>query len=140
MKTYEAAIAIQASPEKVWEILRDTANYVNWDPDIIRVEGQMALGERIKFFTEFNPDQAFVVKITVFEPNQKIVFTDGLPLGLFKSERTHTLSSSVEGKTLVHTKETFSGLLFPFFGSKIPDLTDSLNAFVVGLKQRAEAY
>ena len=138
MKTYQATATIEASPEKVWEILVDGDGYPNWDPGMIRIEGTIAQGEKVKFFTKFSPDQAFAVKVTAFEPGQKMVFTGGLPLGLFKSERTHTLTPAADGQTTFHTAETFSGLLYPLFGKRIPDLTESFNNFAAGLKRQAE--
>lgn len=137
MKKYSASASITATPQKIWEVLVDTGNYPNWDPGMVRIEGQLALGEKVKFFTKFSPDQAFAVKVTEFKPGEKMVLTGGLPLGLFKSERTHTLTPNGNG-TNFHTEETFSGLLLPVFGKNLPDLTDSFRAFVAGLKQQAE--
>jgi hypothetical protein len=79
------------------------------------------------------------VKVTAFEPAKKMGFTGGMPLGLFKSERIHTLTSTEAGNTTFHTKETFSGLLLPVFGRSLPDLTASFEAFAAGLKKRAES-
>ena len=138
MKTYQATTTIEAAPEKIWNILVDESGYPSWDPGMVKIEGKIALGEKVKFFTKFSPDQAFAVKITGFEPHKKMVFTGGLPFGLFKSERTHTLTATADGQTTFHTEESFSGLLYPLFGSKIPDLTESFNDFVAGLKGVAE--
>ncbi len=105
---------------------------------MVRVEGKLALGEKVKFFTKFSPDQAFAVKVAGFEPGKKMVFTGGMPLGLFKSERTHTLTAGEDGQVFFRTEEIFSGLLLPIFGRTIPDLTESFQAFAAGLKQEAE--
>ena len=139
MKSYRASTTISASPETVWGILIDTAGYPNWDPGMVRIEGDIALGEKVKFFTKFSPDQAFAVKVTGYEPAKKMVFTGGLPLGLFKSERTHTLKPTADGRTEFHTEEIFSGILLPLFGRQIPDLTESFNNFTAGLKKQAES-
>lgn len=138
MKKYSATTNIEATPEKIWDILVDTDNYPNWDPGMVRIEGKIALGEQVKFFTKVSPDQAFAVKVSAFEPGAKMVLTGGLPLGLFKSERTHTLTSNEDGSTTFHTEEIFDGLLLPVFGRSIPDLTKSFEAFTSGLKQHAE--
>ena len=138
MKTYQAEITIDASAQAIWDVLVDTEHYAEWDPGMIRIEGDLALGGKVKFFTKFSPDQAFAVKVTGFEPGKKMVLTGGMPFGLFKSERTHTLTES-DGQTHFHTAENFSGLLYPLFGKQIPDLTESFNNFVAGLKARAEA-
>jgi hypothetical protein len=101
------------------------------------IEGKLALGEMVKFFTKLSV-QAFPVKVTAFEPNRKIVLTGGMPLGLFKSERTHTLTANKDGSTTFHTEEVFSGLLLPIFGKNIPDLTENFKNFAAALKQQAE--
>ena len=138
MKSYQASIAIKASPQQIWDILVNASGYPDWDPGMIRVEGHLAQGEKVKFFTKFSPDQAFAVKVTTFEPGKKMVLTGGLPFGLFKSERTHSLTPGADGQTTFHTEEIFSGLLFPIFGRSLPDLTKSFEQFAAGLKKQAE--
>lgn len=137
MKVYKASTTIQAPAEKVWGILTDAAGYPAWDLTMVRIEGKLALGETVKFFTKLSA-QAFPVKVTAFEPNRKLVLTGGMPLGLFKSERTHTLTANKDGSTTFHTEEIFSGLLLPVFGKNIPDLTENFQGFVAALKKRAE--
>lgn len=136
MKIYSASIEINASAEKVWQILTDTNGYPAWDLSMERIEGKLALGETVKFFTKLS-SQAFPVKVTAFEPNKKLVLTGGMPLGLFKSERTHSITIK-DGKTHFHTEEIFNGLLLPVFGKNIPDLTDNFRGFVAALKKQAE--
>lgn len=138
MKRFRAEIVIQASPARVWEVLTNVDDYPSWDPGMERIEGYLALGQKVKFFTKFSPEKAFPVKVTGFEPSQKMVLTGGMPFGLFKSERTHLLVSQNDQQTSFSTEETFSGLLFPLFGNTIPDLTESFQNFVAGLKEQAE--
>lgn len=137
MKKYSASIVIRASVEKVWGILNDANNYPTWDLSMDRIEGKLALGETVKFFTKLSA-QAFPVKVTAFESNRKMVLTGGMPLGLFKSERTHTLTANKDGTTTFHTEEIFSGLLLPVFGKNIPDLTENFKNFAAALKKQAE--
>jgi uncharacterized protein YndB with AHSA1/START domain len=139
MKIFEATTTIDASPETVWGILADPAGYPDWDPAMDRIEGKLALGETVKFFTKLSP-QAFPVKVTAFEPGKKMVLAGGMPLGLFKSERTHTLAPTDRGQTTFHTKEIFSGLLLPIFGKNLPDLTENFKGFAAALKKQAEKH
>ncbi len=137
MKKYSASIVIRASVEKVWGILNDANNYPTWDLSMDHIKGKLALGETVKFFTKLSA-QAFPVKVTAFESNRKMVLTGGMPLGLFKSERTHTLTANKDGTTTFHTEEIFSGLLLPVFGKNIPDLTENFKNFAAALKKQAE--
>jgi len=137
MKIFEASTAINASPETIWNILADPNGYPDWDLSMDHIEGKLALGETVRFFTKLS-EQAFPVKVTAFEPETKMVLTGGMPFGLFKSERTHTLTPSNDGQTTFHTQEVFSGLLLPVFGKNLPDLTENFKGFAAALKKQAE--
>ncbi|HET9906938.1 MAG TPA: SRPBCC domain-containing protein [Anaerolineales bacterium] len=137
MRKYSASTTINASPEKIWSILTDASSYPTWDTSMDRIDGKLALGETVKFFTKLS-SQAFPVKVTGFEPNRQLTLTGGMPLGLFKSERTHRLTSNKDGTTTFQTEEVFSGLLLPIFGRTIPDLTENFKAFAAGLKKQSE--
>ncbi len=136
---YSATTTIDASADAIWAILIDGSNYPQWDPGIDHIEGTIALGESVKFFTVVDSSRAFAVKVTTFEPGSKMVLTGGMPMGLFKSERTHTLTPDGEGKVIFQTEEVFGGLMLPMFKNKIPDLTENFERFAAGLKERAEA-
>jgi hypothetical protein len=138
MKQYTASTTIHADPATIFQILTDTASYPSWDPGMDHIEGTIALGQKVKFFTQMDPSRAFPVTVTAFEPGKRIVLTGGMPLGLFKSERTHSLSANRDGSTDFKTEEIFSGLLLPLFGRSIPDLTANFERFAAGLKERAE--
>ena len=137
MKIFEASTTINASPETIWDILTNSSGYPDWDPAMDHIEGNLALGETVKFFTKLS-DQAFPVKVTAFEPGKRMVLTGGMPFGLFKSERTHTLTPGNDGQTAFHTKEIFSGLLLPIFGKNLPDLTENFAGFAAAIKKQAE--
>lgn len=137
MKKYSATTTIHASPETIWKILADAAGYPSWDTSMDHIEGEMAPGATVKFFTKLSA-QAFPVKVTAFEPGRKMVLTGGLPFGLFTSERTHTLTPTSAGLTTFRTEEIFSGPLLSIFGKNIPDLTENFQGFAAALKKRAE--
>ncbi len=137
MRRYTASALIHAAPEKVWTILTDAAGYPRWDKTMNRIEGRLALGETVKFFTRLS-ERAFPVQVTVFDPARRLALTGGLPLGLFKSERTHTLAPAPGGHTAFTTEEIFSGPLLPVFGRSIPDLTENFQGFVLALKAESE--
>jgi len=136
MKKFTASTTINTPADKVWNILTDTEDYPTWDLSMDHIEGRLALGETVKFFTKLS-SQAFPVKVTVFEPNRKMGLTGGMPMGLFKSERTHTLTQNGDITTF-HTEEIFDGLLLPVFGRNLPDLTENFENFCAALKKQAE--
>ena len=139
MKSFSATTTITASPDRIWKILTDASRFPQWEPNVTRIEGTIALGEKITVYTKLSPNRAFPVTVSVFEPGKKMVWSSSMPLGLFKGERTFTLTPIGKGKVEVVTKEEFSGLLLPLIGRTIPDLTETFQNFAAGLKKRAES-
>jgi hypothetical protein len=139
MKEYRATTTIEASPETIWTILTNAAGYPEWDPGVDRIEGRIAPGEKITAFTKLSPGRAFPVKVSEFVPGQKMTWTGGMPLGLFKGERTFTLIPRDHSAVEFTVREVFSGPLLPLIGRSIPDLSASFEQFVAGLKKRAES-
>lgn len=138
MKAYQASTTINASPEKIWSIITDTSSYPEWDPYCIRIEGEAAPGETLKAYTKLSPDRAFPAKVTTFDPHKKMVWTGGMPLGLFKGERSFVLSAKDDRQTEFTVSEVFTGPLLVLMSSTIPDMTEPFEKFVEGLKARAE--
>lgn len=139
MKAYSATTTIEASPETVWSILTDAAAYPEWEPGVDRIEGRIAPGETVTAYTRLNPRRAFPAKVTEFIPARKMVWSGGMPLGLFKGERTFTLSPRSNGSVEFTIREVFSGPLLPLIGRSIPDMTSSFEQLAAGLKKRAES-
>jgi hypothetical protein len=138
MKEYSATTTIEASPETIWAIITDAPSFPEWDPVAERIEGRIAPGETIKAYTKLSPGRAFPTKVTEFEPGRKMVWSGGMPLGLFKGVRTFTLEPQGDNATKFTVREVFSGPLLPLFGGSIPDMTTPFQQFVDGLKKRAE--
>ena len=138
MKSFEASAPIAASPEAIWAILTDAPNYPTWDSGVERVEGRIAPGERITVFSAVNPGRPFPVNVTEFSPGRRMVWSGGMPLGLFKGVRTFTLTPQGDQATNFIMREEYSGPLAGLIGRSIPDLQPSFERFVTGLKRRAE--
>jgi hypothetical protein len=138
MKAFSASTTIQASPRTIWQILTDASSYPEWDPNMISITGTIAPGESLAILTTLDPNRTFNVKVTTFEPEKKMVWSSGMPLGLFNGERTFTLEPVGEGQTRVTTREEFKGLLLPLFSKSLDKTEPTFEQFVQGLKQRAE--
>ena len=139
MKEYSASTRINASPEKIWAILTDASKYPQWDPVAEKIEGRIALGEKVTAYTKLSPGRGFPAKVTEFEPGRKMTWTGGMPLGLFTGIRTFTLVPQADGTVEFTLRETFSGPMLSLIGGSLPDMTEPFKGFVAGLKQRAEA-
>jgi hypothetical protein len=138
MKSFATRISIQAPPEAIWRILTDAASYPAWNSTVDRVEGRIAAGEKITVHTKLAPGHAFPVRVAEFEPARRMVWRGGMPLGLFKGERTFELSQTAQGGVEFAMAESFSGLLAPLIARSIPDLQPAFDQFAACLKARAE--
>lgn len=138
MKQFSATINIQAPAEKIWKILTDGPNYPTWDPGVIRIEGEIKAGGKVTAYNKISPNRAFPVKVSEFVPNQKMTWIGGMPLGLFKGERTFTLVAKGDGSIDFTLREEFSGPMLALIGRTIPDMNESFQNFVKGLKAHAE--
>lgn len=139
MKAYEAAALIAASPDAIWTILTDAPSYSVWDSGVDKVDGRIAPGETITVYSQASPGRAFPVKVTDFTPGRLMRWSGGMPLGLFKGERTFTLTPQGNGATRFSVREEYTGPLLGLMWRSMPDLQPSFDQFASGLKQRVEA-
>jgi hypothetical protein len=137
MKAYDATSVIEAAPATIWAILTDAPGYSQWDSGVIRVDGRIAPGEKLKLVSEANPKRTFSLKVTEFRPDERMTWEGGMPLGLFRGVRTFTLSPQGDG-TRFSVREEYTGALLPMISRSMPDLGPSFQKFATGLKQRAE--
>jgi len=137
MRHYESTAVIDARPEAVWAVLTDAPAYADWDSGVVRVEGRIAPQEKIKIVSEANPKRAFGVEVTEFSPAERMVWSGGMPLGLFRGVRTFTLTPE-DGSTRFVMREEYTGPMLPLIWRSMPDLQPSFEQFARGLKARAE--
>lgn len=137
MKHFEVRRLIAASPERIWLRLTDADALVSGGLGITRLEGSIAPGADLKIWSEASPGRAFAVRVTEFTPHQRMVWTGGLPLGLFTGVRCFSLTPT-GSRTEFHMREEFTGLLAPLIGRTIPNLTPTFERFANGLARLAE--
>ena len=73
-----------------------------------RVEGQFEPGKTLKVYSKVSPGRAFPVKVTEFSPEQRMQWTGGMPLELFKGVRTFTPDSQSADSTLFTMREEYT--------------------------------
>jgi uncharacterized protein YndB with AHSA1/START domain len=138
MRHYEASTSIAAAPEDVWAVLVDGGGWPAWDSGVEAVEGRIAAGEKITVRSKAAPGRAFPVKVTTVEPPRRLVFSGGMPLGLFRGVRTYSLTPE-GGGTLFRMREEYTGPLLGLIWRSMPDLQPSFDQFAAGLKRRVES-
>jgi hypothetical protein len=138
MKSFAAHAVIRATPETIWRILTDAPNYPGWNTTVSRVDGHIAAGETVTVHAKVAPGRAFPVEVVAFDAPKRMVWSGGMPLGLFKGERTFELRSMSAGGVEFTMREEYSGWLAPLVIKSIPDLQPAFDEFAACLKARAE--
>ncbi|MDX2159452.1 MAG: SRPBCC domain-containing protein [Hyphomicrobiaceae bacterium] len=138
MKSFATRTIIRAPVERIWSILTDAAAYPSWSSTVERVVGKIAPGGKVTVYAKSAPGRAFPLQVAEFDANQRMVWTGGMPLGLFTGRRTYTLTTKSPGEVEFAMREEFSGLMAPLITRSIPDLQPSFDQFAADLKARAE--
>jgi hypothetical protein len=140
LKEYASTVGIRATPEALWAILTDGPGYADWNPEINRIDGRIALGEKIKAHVVLHGGkvQPVSVVVTALEPLRRMVWTGGMPLGLFKGRRTLSLVQRAGGIVEFTMHVHFSGLLSALIAKSLGDRQPDIDALAAGLKKWAE--
>jgi hypothetical protein len=139
MKRFATSTVIHAPAERIWSLLTDASGYAAWNSTVERVDGRIVLGEKITVHAKNSPGRAFPVMVTEFEPDRRMVWSGGMPLGLFVGTRTYELTPRSAGDVEFSMREAFTGLMAPLITRSIPDLQPAFDQFAADLKKRAEA-
>ena len=138
MSRFHTSITIAAPAERIWGLLIDGARWPTWTDTVDKVEGTVAPNGSVTVVPKGSSGKAFPLRVEEFSPPRQLVLGGGLPLGLFKGQRTYTLTPLSPDQVTVTVTETFSGLLAPLISRSIPDLQPSFDAFAADLKAAAE--
>ncbi|KAA3626251.1 MAG: SRPBCC domain-containing protein [Bacteroidetes bacterium] len=114
MKNFETSVIINASQERVWEVLTDFENYAAWNPFISKINGKPEEGTKIKntMNLEGMKPQVFTPTILKLEKNREFRWLGHMFIkGLFDGEHYFVLEESDHGSTKVIHGENFSGIL-----------------------------
>lgn len=138
MTSFRVTREINASTARIWGILTDPVQLATPAFGIIAITGNIHPGGRIRLTSDVDPNRAFSLQVTHFDAERGMVWSSGMPLGLFKGTREFSLDPTASGTTFI-MEETFSGALSALVTSSMPDLRPSFEKFATALKQGAEA-
>lgn len=139
MREFRTKAIINASSDEVWKVITDIKSYPKFDPNCIKIEGDIAKGESILIMSKVRPNRVAKMRVSQIEPNEIMVWESGWPFNLFKSVRTFTVIAKDDQTTEFHMVETFDGHLFNLLSKTIPDMTEAFNSFSTGLKRFIES-
>ena len=118
--TISTTVAVEASPRTVWALLTDLDAHSRWNSTVTRIEGHVALGEKLSFEVPQAPGQKFApTVIAIDEPRFMAWRINHWPL--LVGERTYRIASRADGTSEFTVGEDFRGLLLPFVGRSWPD-------------------
>jgi hypothetical protein len=138
VRSFEAVTRINASPAEVWALLVDVSSWRDWDSGVDRVEGRVALGERLTIYATMIRNRPFTVTVTELRPQEVMRWRAGLPFGLAVIERTYTLDAQEDGSTVLTVREDHTGPFARLLDRSTPDLNPSFRQFCAGIKAKAE--
>ncbi len=141
MKTIETQIEINASQQKVWDVLMDFDSHKSWNPFIQSIEGDVREGGKIKVTIKPPSGKAMVFEPTVlkleapreFRWKGKLLFK-----GIFDGEHYFKIES-LGGKTVFTHGENFSGILVPLLKGALADTKEGFGLMNQALKERCES-
>jgi hypothetical protein len=139
VQEYVTVAMIHASTQTVWDVLTDAPGYAEWNPEILAVEGRMALDGRIKARVKVGGGAIRTVsmRVTAFEPPSRMEWVGGLPLGLFVGRRTFVIVPR-EGMVEFRMHLRMSGPLAPLILKSVGDRQPEIDTFSAALRSRAE--
>jgi hypothetical protein len=139
VKEYVSTTMIDASPEAVWAILTDGGAYREWNPEIVAIDGRIALGARITAHVRLGDGavRAVTQRVTALEAPAHMEWVGGLPLGLFVGRRSFSVTPCASGVEFrLHLR--MSGPLSPLILKSVGDRQPEIDSFSAALKRRAE--
>jgi hypothetical protein len=141
MKELRTEIEIQATPEKVWQVLTGLDQYPEWNPFIHHAIGKARVGEKVDItFKSGSKEMTLHCTIVKVEPNRELRWKYHVALPFLFSGEHGFIIEPVEGNMVRFiNREIFNGLLV---SSQAKDIdTNSRRGFEAmdkALKARAE--
>ena len=136
-RRYAVERSIAAPAASVWALLTDAERYTEWNDAVISITGPIREGDDIELVSIADPKRTFTLRVQEMVAPHRMVWTDGMPLGLFRGTRTYELTPDGD-TTRFSMVEEFTGPLAGLITRMIPDLSESFAVFADGLQAAAE--
>lgn len=135
---YSVSRTIDAPIERVWALLSDVSEQARWNDTLVSIEGEIREGGTVALVSKANPKRTFELAVSDVSAPKRMIWSDGMPLGLFKGTRTFELQERA-GATEFSMTEVYSGPLAGLITRSIPDMTESFDRYAESLKHAAES-
>lgn len=136
-------IRINATPDKVWAVLKDFENYPTWNSFIRSISGEPKVGNQItvSIFPPEGEKMTFKPTVLAFEQNKEFRWIGKLLFkGLFDGEHKFELIDNENGATIFNHSENFKGILVRFLRKQLENGTKKgFELMNENLKERVES-
>lgn len=136
-KSVHHEITIDATPEKVWQVLTDMEKYPEWNPTMQLVSGEVKEGNKVRYQFTQDPENVSEMDAVVVEvsPNEVLNQKGGMPMILTFDHRYIIEESGNQTKMTIH--EDYAGIGVNFWNPKaVEEAYGRLNE---ALKARVES-
>jgi hypothetical protein len=138
VKELRSEIEINASPEKVWELLCDSPGI----PEPMRsaiIDRRVGVQLKVKLGTRSGKGATFKMKLISVEPCRELRWKGHLWIsGLFDGEHIFETKPLAEERVLFVQREIFGGLFLPFLSGTLNDTKREFEEMNMALKKQAE--
>ena len=142
MTQLDSELEINASAERVWQLLSDFANFPQWNPFIQHVSGELKRGAQLKVTLQPSGTRATTIRPTVLkaEPNRELRWIGRWLLpGLLDDEHIFTIEPLDADRVRFTQREIFTGLLVSLRAERRnTNIRRGFSAMNKALKTRAE--
>jgi hypothetical protein len=141
-KRLHTQVDIEASKERVWDILTDFPAYPQWNPFIKSMSGEPRAGAKLDVHIQ-PPDQRGITlhpKVLSAVPGQELKWLGHLLIPwVFDGEHHLVIHEMTPNRVLFVQGEDFKGVLVPFTGKMLDSARQGFEQMNEALKKRAEA-
>ena len=136
-KSVRSKININATPNQVWEVITNTAQYNEWNSVMLLLEGSIKEGNLVKYrFTQEEGKQYDIPSRVKKIIPSSLLNQGGGTFGIITFDHTNSLEEK-EGKTELIIHEDYWGVFVPFWNpAAVQKAYDRLNK---DIKNRVES-
>jgi uncharacterized protein YndB with AHSA1/START domain len=129
----EVAIDIHSNADAIWSVLTNAADYPKWNSTVVALEGEIALGRKIKLKSTLDPKRTFKLTVKELDAPKRLVWGDAM------GKRTYQLTVKDPQTVTFSMHEKIGGPLFPLFAKMIPPFDEAFDQFASDVKKKAES-
>ena len=107
---------VDASPDRVWQVLTDRTSYPDWNPFIVSSTGELTTGGKITNVLRdtSGKETTFTPELLAVEPGRELRWIGKVPPGgIFDGEHSFRIEPLPGGRSRLIQQETFRGVAVP---------------------------